>query len=61
MPSVLLPLQRIRLDADLGQLVGGTGGRREALDLIALTFGRVANRRERRRLPAPAVPSSAMT
>jgi len=56
-----MPLQRIRLDADLGQLVGGTGGRREALDLIALTFGRVANRRERRRLPAPAVPSSAMT
>jgi len=46
-----MPLQRIRLDADLGQLVGGTGGRREALDLIALTFGCVANRRERRRLP----------
>ena len=44
-----MPLQRIRLDADLGQLVGGTGGRREALDLIALPF--VANRRERRRLP----------
>src|SRR5438094_5719208 len=51
MPSVLVPLQRIRLDAGLGQLVGGTGGRREALNLVALAFGRVANRRERRRLP----------
>ena len=46
-----MPLQRARLDAGLGQLVGGAGRRREALDLVALTFRRIANRRERRRLP----------
>jgi hypothetical protein len=46
-----MTLQRLRLDTRLGQLVGCTRRRREPPDLVALTFRRITNRHERRRLP----------
>jgi hypothetical protein len=45
-----MPLQCARFHAGLGQLVSSAGCRREALDVVPLTFRSVANRRERRRL-----------
>ena len=45
-----MPLQRARRDAGLGELVSRPRRRREPFDVIALTFGGVANRGERRRL-----------
>ena len=37
------PLQGPGLDARLAKLAGGAGGRGEALDRVAVTFGRAAN------------------
>ena len=44
-----MSLQRARLNPGLGELVRGARRRREPFDLVALTFGGIANRCERRR------------
>src|SRR3954449_280545 len=46
-----MPLQCARFDTSLGELVRRPRRRREASDLVAFTFGGIANRCERCRLP----------